>query len=224
MEVDRSFAEVPEVRRCAKCQQASVVLAQEWQHRAAGSNTGQVTRDYRCQSCGAKFRVRPRLYTTIHLCCSVLPALTIIGIPWLVVAWRRHTVLARIPVISGAPAPRMRFALGPPPRACGRCADTATVQSVKRTAMNGISMGTEFLYRCPKCDNQFTVHSPWAIVLGALLGLVCVAGVWAFLSFAGTPGWRYGGAGVVAAIVLLLFGQCYAQTQTRRRHRVVGAV
>ncbi len=200
-----------------------MVLSQDWKHTSWGIETSLRTRDFRCQSCGAKYRVRPRLHTLFFLYASVPAIMTIIGIPFFIAAWRRHTVASRIPIVEGASMPTMRFLPGPPPRACGSCPSFATLHEVKRTTINGISNGTEYRYHCAGCSQEFTVHSVWAIVLGALLALLVAAVMLAFLIWAKTSGWRYGGGGMSAAISLLLLAECFVQVRTRRIHRVLDA-
>jgi DNA-directed RNA polymerase subunit RPC12/RpoP len=218
----------PEVRWCSKCHQNAVVLVHRWQHSLEGTFTStqldSVTRDYRCQHCGKKYRVRPRLHTTIGLIIGVMSAMSIIGLPIFFVYWRRHNVHKRIPRAAGAPMPEMRFfENGPPLRACAGCSTPATVQKITRKTHNGIPAGTEYLYRCTTCTRDFTIQSVGSIVGSVLSALFVAAGAAAFLAWAETPGWRWGGAGVCAVFTLLLVWQVVDETQKRRRHPVVGA-
>ncbi|HET6585529.1 MAG TPA: hypothetical protein VFG69_18850 [Nannocystaceae bacterium] len=218
---DARAQSAPVVRRCSKCEQAAVVLVHDWKHSVGSTTTGWSTKDYRCQSCGKKYRVRPRMQTILGLCVGVMAATTIIGIPLFVLYWRRHTVPSRILPVPGAPMPPMRFADGPPQRSCGGCAAPASVYNVTRHTHNGVPTGTEYKYRCAACNREFTVQSVWGIVFGTLVTLLAAAAAWGFYALAETPGWRWGGAGVCAAIVLLLFGQIIAQVRTRTGHPVV---
>ena len=213
----------PEVRWCSKCHQNAVVLASRWQHTMGGTATGSTTRDYRCQHCGAKYRIRPRLQTTLGLFIGVMAATTIIGLPIFFVYWRRHNVHKRIPRAAGAPMPEIRFFDGPPLRACAGCSAPSTVETITRKTHNGMPIGTEYVYRCTTCNRDFKIQSVWGIVSSAFAGLVVAAGAAAFLAWAETPGWRWGGAGVCAFFTLLMLGDAVAETQKRRRHPVVGA-
>lgn len=217
----------PEVRWCSKCHQNAVVLVHRWQHSIEGTFGGSTqldsfTRDYRCQHCGAKYRIRPRLHTTIGLVIGVMSALSIVGLPIFFVYWRRHNVHKRIPRVPGAPMPEIRFFDGPPLRAC-ECSASATVAKVTRKTHNGIPAGTTYLYRCPTCTREFEIQSVWEIMSTALSALAVGAGAAAFLAWAETPGWRWGGAGVCALFTLFLAWQTVDETQKRRRHPIVGA-
>src|SRR5262245_42991314 len=97
----------PEVRWCSSCHQNAVVLVGSWQHTVGGTHTDGVTRDYRCQHCGKKYRIRPRIHTTLGMIIGVMAATTIIGLPVFFVMWWRHTVHKRIPPVAGAPMPQM---------------------------------------------------------------------------------------------------------------------
>jgi DNA-directed RNA polymerase subunit RPC12/RpoP len=211
----------PEVRWCSSCHHNAVVLVGRWQHTTGGSATGETTRDYRCQHCGKKYRIRPRLHTTLGMIVGVMAATTIIGLPIFFVYWRRHNVHKRIPPAAGAPMPPMRFFDGPPLRACGGCQTPATVQKVTRTSHNGIPTGTEYVYGCATCSREFTIQSAWGIVFGALMGLLVVAATAAFVAWAETPGWFWGGSIVCGLIALLLLGSTVAQIRARIRHRIV---
>jgi DNA-directed RNA polymerase subunit RPC12/RpoP len=213
----------PEVRWCSKCHQNAVVLAGRWQHTMGGTATGSTTRDYRCQHCGAKYRIRPRLQTTLGLFIGVMAATTIIGLPILFVYWRRHNVHKRIPRAAGAPMPEIRFFDGPPLRACVGCSLPATVEKITRKTHNGIPAGTTYLYRCTTCTREFEIQSVWGIVSSALSALLVGAGAAAFLAWGETPAWRWGGAGVCALFTLVLAWDAVAETQKRRRHPIVGA-
>lgn len=211
----------PVVRRCSKCEQAAVVLVHDWKHTVGGSTTSWSTKDYRCQNCGAKYRIRPRMQTILGLCVGVMAATTIIGIPLFVLYWRRHTVPGRILPVPGAPMPPIRFADGPPRRTCSGCGTAATVYNVTRETHNGIPTGTEYKYRCGGCNREFIVQSVWGIVFGTFMTLLVVAAAWGFFTLAETPGWRWGGAGVCGAIALLLFGHISSQIRTRAKHPIV---
>jgi hypothetical protein len=213
--------DAPKVRWCPKCSQAAVLLVHEWQHTSFGTKTGSSTKDYRCQNCGAKYCVRPRLETTLGLIVGVMAATTIIGLPFFFFYWRRHRVGSSLPSVPMAPVPPLRFASGPAQRKCGACASAASVVKVTRSTSNGIPDGTEYVFRCDACSTEFTIQSIWGIAVGFLI-VVVMAGVTSlFLVFADTPGWRWGGSGVSAAIALLILGQAIAYIRTRQRHPVV---
>jgi hypothetical protein len=213
--------EAPQVRWCPKCCQPAVLLVHDWQHTSFGTKTGSSTKDYRCQNCGAKYCVRPRLETTLGLFVGVMAATTIIGLPIFFIYWRRHRVGSRIPVVPMVAVPPLRYASGPEQRACGACPSPASVVKVTRSTTNGIPDGTEYVYRCDGCRTEFTIQSIWGIAVGFLLTLVMAGVASLFLVFAETPGWRWGGSGVSAAIVLLILGQAIAYIRTRQRHPII---
>ena len=198
------------------------MLVHDWQHTGSfDTPTGMSTKDYRCQNCGKRYRVRPRLQTILGLFVGVMAATTIIGLPLFFVFWRRHTVPGRILPVPGAPMPAMRFPDGPPQRACGGCATAATVKKVTRHIHNGIPTDTEFVYRCGMCNREFTLHSVGGIVFNTLMALIVVAAAWGFVALAESPGWRWGGSGVCAAIALLLFGQSIAWIRAHAAHPII---
>jgi DNA-directed RNA polymerase subunit RPC12/RpoP len=201
-----------------------VLLVHEWQHTSYGRATGESTKDYRCQICGAKYCVRPRLQTIAGLVIGVMAATTIIGLPFFFFYWRRHRVGARIPVVPMVAVPPLRYGSGPEQRKCDACPSAATVVKVTRSTINGIPDGTEYVYRCNGCNTEFTIQSIWGIAVGFLLTLVMAGVTSLFLVFAETPGWRWGGSGVSAAIVLLILGQAIAYIRTRQRHPVARSV
>ena len=213
----------PQVRFCPKCHHAAVLLVHEWQHTSFGHASGRATKDYRCQNCGKKYCVRPRSETLTGLIVGVMAATTIIGLPFFFFYWRRHRVGSRIPIVPMVAVPPLRYASGPVQRRCAACPSAATLVKVTRSTINGIPDGTEYAFRCTGCSTEFTIQSIWGIAVGFLLTLVMVGVTSLFLGFAETPGWRWGGSGVSAAIVLLILGQSIAYIRTRRRHPVVDA-
>jgi DNA-directed RNA polymerase subunit RPC12/RpoP len=216
-----SSAQASEVRRCARCQEAAVVLIQDWQHTVSSIATGQSTRDYQCQACGARFRIRPRLERILGLGIGIMAGLTVIGIPLFVMYWRRYRMETRLPVVPDAPAPEIRYPSGPPLRRCAACGAPAKVFSITRHTHNGLPSGTDYAYRCSGCQRELKVQSVWGIVLGGLIAILVAVGAWAFLAFATSPGWRWGGAAVTAALALLLAWQTVTDVRTRAQNPVL---
>lgn len=211
----------PEVRWCSSCHQNAVVLVGSWQHTSGGAATNETTRDYRCQHCGKKYRIRPRLHTTLGMIVGVMAATTIIGLPVFFIYWRRHTVHKRIPPVAGAPMPPMRYFDGPPVRTCATCSVPAETVKITRKSHNGIPTGTEYAYRCPSCRVEFTIVSAWGIVFETMMALFVVAAGAGFLAWAESPGWRWGGSITCGLIALLLLGETVFRIRSRLRHRLV---
>jgi hypothetical protein len=150
-------------------------------------------------------------------------ALTLIGLPMLVIYWRRYTLERRLPVIPGAPLPPMRFDDGPEVRACAKCSAPATVYKVTRHTVNGIATGTDYEYRCSQCKREFQVESVWGMVFETFATLVVYAVAVAFFAWSKSAGWRYGGTAVTALIALALTAKVVEHLLARRRNPVIAA-
>src|SRR4051812_23730555 len=103
-----------EVRRCAKCGENAVVLVFEWQHTTMGVSSGYSTRDYRCQACGAKFSIYPRLTSITFIVIGALLGLLIFPLGFVLFGWLRLRTDKLNPVVPNAARPPMRFRDGPP--------------------------------------------------------------------------------------------------------------
>lgn len=169
-----------------------MVLVNEWHHSMNGANTNEVTRDYRCQQCGAWQEQGPRSRLIAWWIVGVLLLPTCIGLPFLVLAYRLQTFDKRVPVMPGVPAPRVRFPGGPPKRTCS-CQGVAVARNITRHTHNGVPTGTDYEYECTSCKRTFTTEN----VLGtatSLFGALVLLGIGvAFLVSASSPGWKWGG-------------------------------
>ena len=212
-----------EVRTCPGCQQASVVLVSNWRHTSFGASTGQSTRDYRCQSCGAKYTIHAKANIWGYWIVGGLLTLTtcVMGLPFLFLAWRRSSMEERLPVFPGAPMPALRYRAGPPLRACGSCGTgTASAISIVRSTHNGIPTGTEYTYRCSACAKEFVLESPLGQILTLVGAAALGAGAAAMFMTAKHPGWKFGGSIVLALLTLLLFVQAASRFLARFRNPV----
>jgi DNA-directed RNA polymerase subunit RPC12/RpoP len=211
--------DAPQVRWCPECSQPAVLRVPD--HLGLDPAIEPATKVYRCQNCGAKYAVAPRLSTAIGLLIGVMAGVTIIGLPVFFSKWRQHKVGARIPVVPMAPVPPVRFATGHDERACHACRASASVVNVKRSVIDGYSHGTEYLYRCGACGSEFAIQSVWGIgftflAAGVVGGLAAL-----FFTFATSTGWRWGSGALCSVVALLLVAQGISQWRTRGRHRIV---
>lgn len=197
-----------------------MVLVSNWQHTTFGASTGVATRDYRCQSCGAKFTIHPKAHVIGLWIAGVILLPTCIGLPVLWLAWRRGGMEERLPVFPGAPMPQMRYRAGPPLRSCRACQGTASAIGIVRSTHNGIPTGTEYTYRCEACARQFVIESPLGQILSVLGAAMLAGGAAAFFLTAKHPGWKFGGSGVCALLTLVLFGQAVSRFLARFQNPV----
>jgi DNA-directed RNA polymerase subunit RPC12/RpoP len=169
-----------EVRRCATCQQAAVTLVTDWKHTQWGSATGMSTRDYRCQACGRKFTIHPRMNAIALVIAGVIMLPIGIGLIPLWMAWARSRTDKKNPIVPGEPPPHLRYRDGPPLRDCV-CGGAAVVAKIKRSTTNGLPTGTEVEYRCPQCQKQFTIESAWGMTFSLFSGALLFAiAFWAY--------------------------------------------
>lgn len=214
----------PEVRQCPSCQQVAVLLVNEWQHTGSFGATGEVTRDYRCQQCGAWF-VRRSSTRAIGLWVAgvlLLPACGL-GLPFIWVAWQNGRFEERVRLVRDAPVPALRFPGGPPKRVHAGCGGVAHATQITRHTNRGIPTGTEYTYQCATCQAEFTTESWLGHVTSTLLSLVCVGVTLAFLLGADSPGWKYGGTAVMAVVTALVSWNGLSSFVNRFRHREVAA-
>ena len=201
-----------EVRRCARCHQPTLVRINAWQHTVAGIDTKTVTSDYRCQSCGRKLTLRPRLEILVD---RILGGVLLLAIfPGIYLLWRAHRRSrdwTDNPILPGAPVPRMRFHDGPPNRRCGRCGGTATLKSAKRTRRSGVVIGTAYVFQCQGCRAELETEDLrgqlFNFFAGSVMAIIAVA-IW---MNAGSPGTRYGFGGLFTLLALFAFGTMLAR-------------
>lgn len=165
-----------EVRQCAHCMQATVVQVANWEHFFYDESTGHTTRDYRCQSCGARFSVRSSNLALIVAGILLLPSG--VGAVLLLVAWRRSQKEQRNPIVSNAAPPPIRFREGAPVRRCRSCSGASKVVEIKRATHNGIPMGSEYRYECSSCHRRIVIDSPWRKCTGILSTAALLSMAW----------------------------------------------
>jgi len=209
------------VRQCARCGAPAMVTTAAWSHAHFGMNTGAVTRDCRCQACGARVTLRARARLTGFAIAGVLLLPTCIGLPILGVTWWWWQQEARNPVVPDAPQPVRRFRDGPPLRRCGSCRELAAAKTVTRNRTNGLPTGTEYGYVCGGCGARFTVESPWGHAFSAMAGAVVTAIAVAFAVWGEGRGWRFGGAAVFGLAALFVGTQSALRLWRRVRNPVV---
>ena len=195
------LATQPEVRRCEACGDAAVLEVQTWEHSFMGESTGETTRDFRCQSCGAGFSLRSSRWELVVWALLLLPVG--VGAVLLLVAWRRSRKSLRNPVVPGASLPPVRYRELGPVRRCRSCSAPCTAIGITRTAYNGIPMGSEVRYRCSSCQTEFTIDSLWRQATGVAAALLLINLGWTGL--ASTTWWRFAAAalglgGLVVAV------------------------
>lgn len=151
-----------EVRRCHACGETKVLLATNWKHTTWGVDTHQSTRDYRCQGCGKRFTIHAK---TRQIALWIVGFLFLcpvgFGLPFLGLAYWRSLQDGRNPVVPGAPAPEVRYRMGPPLRRCGKCQGVCVVTAVTAHRHNGVPTGVDTSYQCTRCNQTFKVESWW---------------------------------------------------------------
>jgi DNA-directed RNA polymerase subunit RPC12/RpoP len=213
------------VRGCEDCGQAAVVQVFAWQHSFHGMQTNETTRELRCQACGAWFKIHPKgKILGLWIMGGVMTLTTCLGgIPIFFLAWRRSQTEKRLPIIPGAPIPALRYPGGPPRRTCRGCKNALAASRVTRESTNGVPTGTEYEYQCATCNRRFVIESPLRHVFAVLGTMLMLSFCAAFLVWAESPGWRYGGSIVTMLIGLFLILQSGNRLLNRFRHPVVTA-
>jgi len=196
-------------------------LTTAWRHTGAAAFPGEMTREYRCQNCGAKYTLRARArIITLWMVGGLLTLFTLLfGLPFLYFAYRAGREESRIPLVPDAPMPERRFPDGPPVRICGACGAPAVAVKVTRNRTNGLPSGIEYDYCCSSCQREFTVESLWGQLLTTLSALVVAGIAAAFWFVAESPGWRYGGTVVTGLLALLVLVQVVKRFVARLQNR-----
>jgi hypothetical protein len=186
----RSERPKQEVRRCGSCGATAVIVCQAWAHSFSGQETGQVTRDCRCQACGASVTLRdPKAISTFKIIAWVL-IITIFGFPYLMFrVWRWNRAWDKNPLVPDAPFPRIAHWRGPGNRRCGNCGKVARLASVTRNTRNGIPMGTTCEYACVGCKRAFETESVGGLFVNFLTVALVAGGGW--LWFKNTHEWSW---------------------------------
>jgi len=173
----RTRAPKTEVRRCGSCTQPAVVCFQAWEHSFSGVATGQVTRECRCQACGANVTLRdPKAIRTLKIIGLVMLVLIFPAPVVLAMAYVRGRAWDRNPLVPDASMPQIRYRRGPGPRRCGRCGKTARLTSVVRHTHNGIPTGTTCGYACEGCEQTFATESAGGVLVSLFSGVLLGGG------------------------------------------------
>ncbi len=199
-----------------------MVLVNEWQHTGFAGATGEVTKEYRCQQCGA-WQVKRSKYRVLGLWVGGLLALPACGagLPFLYVAWRDGRFEERVRLLQDAPVPAMRFPGGPPKRTCAGCGGVASAISITRHTHKGIPTGTEYVYECSGCQQQFETENVLGHVTSLSLVLASLGVLAAFFFGARAPAWRWGGTGVMALVTALVGWGAVGKLVNRFKHKEV---
>jgi len=207
-----------EVRRCARCGNATQVCVHAWQHSVNGISSNTVIRECQCQSCGATVTLQPRIKIWPLWLMAVLLLPSVVGslVPG-IMAFRRGRAWKINPVVPDAPMPPMRYKSGPGNRRCD-CGGTLVLKSVTRNTHNGIPAGTEYVYQCDKCQKEVTLESALGILLNFLFGALLALLGYVVLDAVKDPWWRWGGGIVLALLGLLLVGQGISRITAQLRH------
>lgn len=213
-----------QVRRCARCGSATLVVDHAWQHRIAGFDTKTRTLELRCRSCHAKVVLHP--WSQIHVervfAVIMMPAL-FPGLYFWFSARRKARAWTDNPVVddAGFVAPRP----GPSPRRC-KCRGVAPCTAIVREGTWAVLLGIRHEYRCASCHRNFSVHDLRGVVSAVMgSGALLVAGVLVIIH---PPGSGVGAERSnrwfgVAMVVLGLLGSVLAASRIRERraHPVV---
>jgi hypothetical protein len=214
--------EAQQVRRCRACGATAVLPGTAWRHTHFGVRSEIYTREYRCQECGKGFSIRPRARLIGYLIAGILLLPTCVGVPVLIMAWWMWKQDAWNPVVPGATPVARRFPVGPLPRRCAACSNTAVPTQITRHVHNGVPMGTDVVFTCKGCGATFTIESPWgqlvSVASASLVGGLAAA----FFFVAESPGWRFGGAGVCALVAVLMLAQAVKRVLARIRNPPLG--
>ncbi len=191
-----------EVRRCGRCGAAAVICCQAWHHSMNGISTGAVTRECRCQACGADVTLHdPKAIRNLKIVGYIFLVTVFMGPILLVAAWRRGRAWDAHPLVDGAPRPRITSWRGPGNRRCGGCGQIARLVGVTRHSHNGVPTGTDCAYACPSCNREFVTESAGGVAFSVCVGgLMAVAGGGLFFFGHEDSRWRTLAAPAVAAL------------------------
>ncbi len=172
MNTPNRFGPANEVRRCARCGQATLVCVREWQHRFAGVDTPTRTFDLECQSCGVKVTLHPqtkiaaeRLFAYLMIP-AIFPSLYFFAS-----ARRKARAWTDNPVVGAAAS----SPTGPRARQCFCTAAAPCVRIIQRRA-GGLPVGTRNEYRCGACSRSFVVPDVSGIVFSFVTASLLSAG------------------------------------------------
>lgn len=170
---DRMPDPAAEVRRCARCGEAALVVEQAWQHRFAGVVTGTQTLELACRSCGANVVLHPWTKIRVEQVMAVLfmPAI-IPGLFFFFSARKKARAWSENPLVTGAPsfAPRP----GPPARRCD-CGVAADCVALAREGTWDWVIGRRSDFLCSQCGTRFSVHDVRGVVFMSLAAVALFA-------------------------------------------------
>lgn len=206
-----------EVRQCAQCKECSVVVVFTWN---AGNPHTEI-RDYRCQNCGARFSIHPKVQTWTYIIIGIVLGWAVFPLGFTIFGWWRLRRNTQNPIAPFAPRPVMKYRDGPPRRRCGTCGQPVNLTRVTRRSSRGMPTGTEYEYVCVPCNQPFVIESVWGHCVSFLsAGLVAViAG--AFLVAGTSPGWRFGGGGIATLLAGFLVVQSATRISNHYRYPVI---
>lgn len=210
-----------EVRRCQQCTQPAVVMVFEWKHTYNGIASGTSTRDYRCQHCGARFSIHPKVANWTFIIMGLVLAWGVFPLGFTVFGWWRLRKDTVNPIVPGAARPVMKYRDGPPRRKCSACNNSVALTKVTRRTSRGLPSGTEYEYACQPCQKAFVIESVWGHCV-SIMGAGLIAGIsGAFLVAGTTPGWKYGGGAVAGLIAGFLMVQTATRISNHWRYPVI---
>jgi hypothetical protein len=211
-----------DVRLCPKCGETAVVLVTDWKHTQFGRESGESTKDYRCQGCGKWFIKKPK---SREIAYWILGAIFTVpcgfGIPWLYLAWRLRTFDRRVQRVEGAPLPPIRYPGGPPKRRCAKCEGVATAVKITRHTHNGVPTGTDHEYQCEKCGLTFETEDALGHTVGFFASAVVLGISAAFFFGADSAGWKYGGSIVSLLVAGVVIWQGVERLLNRKKHAAI---
>jgi len=165
----RSLVPPDEVRRCARCHQAALVVDRAWQHRRIGIVTGTQTLELSCRSCGASVVLHPWLRIRVEQVMAVLLAPAIIGgLFFFFSARQKARAWTENPVVTGAPS--FEPPPDPPPRRCD-CGALADCVALVREGTWDVMIGSRTDYLCAQCGRRFSAHDARSIISMSVIAL-----------------------------------------------------
>ncbi len=209
----------PEVRRCARCHQPTLVRVTAWIREVAGLQLGAYETDFRCESCGyrvtlhAQRRIQvQRVFGYVFLI-AIFPGLFFL---WRARTWERDHL--DNPIVDGAPVSSPTTRPGPGDRTCGRCGNRAVATAMSRHAFGVVRGGLEFRYACQGCGVTFRTASPGGLLFWVAAGALTASLTAAIVVNARTTVDRLVWGGVFALLTLFSFGSLVARVLAARRN------
>lgn len=208
----------PEVRRCSKCQQVTLVRVSSWGREFAGLELGAYAADYRCESCGyaltlqAWKRIRAHRVFGYVFRIAIFPGLWFL---WQARAWERAHL--ENPLVD-APVPVINSRVGPGDRRCGRCGHRALLTSMRRHAFGVVRGGLEFGFACECCGFAFKTASPGGLVFWIVAGVLTASLTIAIFVNARTVRDQIVFGGFFALLTVFTFGSFVARIRAARHN------